>query len=287
MYWLFDSLRLQIKPDDRIQIVVVDSKKAFDEERDFTHLWIGSVHVPPRPNVWQGKHRVTSKEWWAASCGRNTGICLAQHDWLAFLDDRCVLLPGWLDAIREAQAGNYAVFGAYEKRTSVTVEAGVIRNAGIVIGEDPREKYVRKFWHTPPPHKCPGEWSFGCNIACPLEWALAVNGFCETCDGAGFEDPFFGLFLANSGHETRYDLRMKMIEDRTPSELGNPITKTDKGCTPLDKSHKIKERLEKRKTALHDIDLRQIRSDVMRGLPFPIPTGPTHDWFDGQPLSEM
>lgn len=285
--WFFDSLRLQIKPEDRIQVIVVDlhiiercTDPTFQE-------WNGAQLVQPKPTVWQGTFRKTSKDWWAASNSRNTGICLAQHAWLAFLDDRCVLLPGWLDCIREAQAGKYAVFGAYEKRTGMTVESGVIKHAGIVIGEDPRELYVREHWAAQAPAKCPGEWSFGCNIACPLEWALAVNGFDEFCDGAGFEDPFFGLNLAHSGYDTRYDLRMKMIEDRTPEELGEPIQKRDKGVSPNDKSHAMKALLENRKTALHPIDLRQIRSDVMRGLPFPAPWGPTNDFFDNQPVSEM
>jgi hypothetical protein len=282
--WFFDSLRLQVKPNDRVQVIVVRLIRRTAWE---VHFWNGALIVEPKPTVWQGPHRVTSKNWWAASNSRNTGICLAQHAWLSFLDDRCVLLPGWLDCIRQAQAGKYAVFGSYEKRTGMVVEGGVIKHSGIVIGEDSREKYVREHWAAAAPVKCPGEWSFGCNIVCPLEWALAVNGFDEICDGAGFEDPFFGLNLEHSGYPTYYDHRMRMIEDRTPEELGEPIMKRDKGLSPYDKSHQLQEMLVNRKTASHPINLRAIRADVMRGLPFPMPWGPTHDFFDNQPIAEM
>lgn len=295
--WFFDSLRGQVKPEDRIQVIVVDL--ALDHIAEAVPQprmecvragWNGVLHVPGKPTVWQGRYRVTSKNWWAASNSRNTGICLAQHAWLSFLDDRCVLLPGWLDSIREAQAGKYAVFGAYEKRVDITVTDGVIIHSGTVIGEDSREKYVREHWGGTTPAKCPGEWAFGCNLALPLEWALVVNGYEELMDGLSAEDVVFGKHLENNGFDLRYDSRMKIIEDRTASELGEGMPRESKQRfphDPLDKGHKALERFTPLKRASHQWDIRAVRADVMRGLPFPVPTGPTHDWFDNEPLSEM
>lgn len=286
--WFFDSLRAQIKAEDRIEVIVIDLH-ANDMKR--WHLarrsWGTVFHTTPKPTVWQGEHRLTKLDFWAASNSRNTGICLAQHAFLAFLDDRCVLLPGWLDCIREAQAGKYAVFGAYEKRTGMTVENGVIKHAGIVTGEDHREKYTNEHWAGAAPAKCPGEWAFGCTLALPLEWALSVGGYDETCDGSSMEDVIFGLMLQNNGFDLRYDKRMKIIEDRTPEELGEPMIRRDKGISPNDKSHMLLAMLREKKTAQHGLDIRKVRDGVMRGLPFPLPWGPEKCFYDEQLVKDM
>lgn len=289
--WLFDSLRPQIRAEDRIEVIIID---LHGNDMKRWHLarrsWGTVFHTTPKPSVWQGEHRLTKLDFWAASNARNTGICLAQHAWLAFLDDRCVLLPGWLDCIREAQAGKYAVFGAYEKRIGVTVENGVIKHGGTVIGVDSREAYVKEHWGGATPVKCPGEWSFGCNLALPLEWALTVNGFEELMDGLSAEDVVFGKHLENNGFDLRYDSRMRIVEDRTPEELGEGMPRESKQRYPHDKEdkgHKALERFTPLKRASHQWDLRAIRATVMSGRPFPEPAGPTHDWYDNEPLSEM
>jgi glycosyltransferase involved in cell wall biosynthesis len=56
--------------------------------------------VPPKPTIWQGQHRVTKVNWWATSNARNTGIVLADHDYIVFCDDRSRLGPRWIDAVR-------------------------------------------------------------------------------------------------------------------------------------------------------------------------------------------
>ena len=100
--WLMDSLRRQKAPGEDVKILVVD---AHCEEPAAGDLAL----APPKPTVWQGPHRLTRRDHWAAANARNTGICLCRTDWIAFVDDRSVLVSTWLEAVRDAMAGGYAV----------------------------------------------------------------------------------------------------------------------------------------------------------------------------------
>lgn len=273
--WFVNSLERQSGFRREIDVIVVQSKST-------APLRFWHRHVDVKPTVWQGKFQVPKDSWWGAANARNTAICLCRTKWLACVDDRCVLMPGWIEAIKRAMEGDYAVCGAYEKRTGVTVDNGVIMNAGIVIGEDTREKHTGAQFID-----APGEWMFGCNFALPLEWALAVNGFDENCDSLGMEDCIFGLMLANNGFKIKYDPAMKIIEDRTPEHCGPVMKRTDKGVSPNDKSHALLHKLRGLKSATHPINLREIRRIVLAANPFPNPWGPEVDWYDGQPVKDF
>src|SRR5512138_129803 len=96
--WFFDSLRPQIKPEDNIRVIVVDLFADDPKRRTAVANSAGSIpftHVEPKPNYYQGKHRLTKDQWWAASSARNTVFALCRTDWVACCDDRCVLLPNW------------------------------------------------------------------------------------------------------------------------------------------------------------------------------------------------
>lgn len=288
MEWFGLSLRNQVLPGESLDIIVVDlhcpheTKELKDSQ--IRNLWLGGtalensriVFTPPKPTVWQGEHRLTKENWWAASNARNTGICLCKTDWIAFCDDRCVLTPTWLQSVRDAMAGNYCVLGSYEKRINMKVENGVIIEPGEVTGKDCREpvaegKIVR----------APGQWLFGCTFALPLEWALNVGGFPEDyCDGLSMEDVIFGLTLEHNNYLLKYNPSMKIIEDRTPSELGEPMKRSDKGVSPNDKSHKVLEVFQTAKTAMNSFDIRKVRESVMAGNPFPKPSASHFDWYD-------
>lgn len=295
--WFYDSIVRQVGAGDNIEVIVIDSFVGSVEEfRDFSNGSKVSMRTRrPKPCFWSGKFRLTKEEWWSKSNSLNTFFCLAQHPWVCVVDDRSVILPGWLDCIRTQMAAKepYVLCGAYEKRTNMTVENGVIKNAGIIIGKDSRAEYCEKHYSNPahqlsPPYKAPGEWTYGCTISLPLEWALNVGGFEEeTCDGMSAEDTAFGLMLANNGYPIKYDPRMMLIEDRTPGQIGPVAIRRDKGVSPNDKSHAALDKLKGLKHTLNKFDIRKLRDDALAGKPWPAPSGSDRDWFDGQPLSEM
>jgi hypothetical protein len=243
--------------------------------------------LPQKPNVFSGPHKLTKDEWWSKSSDLNSAICLAKGSWLACVDDRSVLMPGWLDAIKRAMKGNYAVCGSYEKRSGMTVENGVITNLGTVIGKDPRKQRINSpMWKiTGGQWFGAGQW-FGCTNALPLEWALQVNGYDESCDGMRYEDTTFGNMLLENKFPVKYDPLMAIVEDRTPG-FDVAVKSMDKGVSPADKSHSLLKRVHGKKQATHHWNLREIRERVLRGEPFPMPDQPTHDWYDNQPLIDF
>lgn len=283
--WFLDSLWNQ-DGGAECEVIVVSA----EHSRHILHP-IKVAYVRPKPCIWSGPHRITHADWWSASNYRNTGICLATRPRIAFLDDRCVLLPGWLDCIKQAMRDNYVVCGTYAKVTQMVVEQGVPKTWIANPGKDSRLEYTQKYWIPHQGHrgpfKCPGEWTFGCSLALPLEWVLEIGGFDEMCDGSGGEDTMFGLMLQNRGRPIFFDPRMKMIEDRTAEESGPVFIKKDKGISPNDKSHALLDKLKGLNHVMLPSDLRSIRSDVQSGKPWPIPKGPTVDWYDGEPIKEM
>lgn len=302
--WFLESLTNQCgrKLNDAIpQIIVVDSKWGrraglMIKNGEWGEIGIDLARyletVKPKPTVWSGQDRLTKEDWWSASNSRNTGICLCKTDWLSFVDDRSVLLPGWLDCVKEAMAGNYAVFGQYEKRHGMTVENGVIKHGGIITGKDVREEYCEKYYSPPqhglkPPYKADRAWGFGCALALPLEWCLAVNGWPEECDGLGGEDTMFSLMLYNNGFPIKYDTRMRMVEDRTPGQTGPVYKREDFGVSPQDYSHRVLAAFQTRKSSTHGFDIRALRKDILAGKQWPKPCGPTKHAWDNRPLSEL
>lgn len=284
--WFLDSLKnTGLKP---AQVIVVDLFRdtvvRSGGYKEYNGIQI--LHVSPKPTVWQGQHRLTKEDWWAASNARNTAICLCKTEWLAVLDDRCVIMPGYAEAVRDAMRGNYVMCGSYQKRINMQVENGLIRHGGEIIGEDHR------FIQYPSGiHDCPGDWTFGCNTAFPLKWALEINGWEELLDGLSFEDCFFGRMMANNGHPIKFDPRARIIEDRTPSELGKPMLRTSKEKHPhdtTDKGHAAVRKFSPLKRTMHPWNLAEIREKVLAGGDWPSVEGyPVTDWFDGQPIKDF
>lgn len=240
---------------------------------------------PTKPNVWSGKYRLTPRNWWDKPAAINTGLCLCKSDYIAFVDDRCVLSNTSLDAIREAMENNYAVCGTYSKHVGLAVSDGVVVSHGQITGVDGRAEIVKgaKF-------KCHGQWMYGHAVALPTEWMLNVNGCDESWCSVSMEDAHFGQMLENNGYPIYHDPRWRTTQDRTPAACEYDMKRSSKEKHPNDKNdktHKLIERLWNNKQAAHQWNMREIRRSVMAGNPWPIPNSPTEDWFDGQKLSEM
>lgn len=268
--WTAADLDEQIQPKDEIHLIVVDAVgRTLDQlgvnERS-TKLKSAIVTLP-KPNIWQGRHRVTAADWWAKSSASNTGIVLCKTDFVAFLDDRCRLGPRWLEAVRGAERERASVIvGTYDK----------IEGSGKVTVDHRREQ------HPDGKRDCGGGWLYGCTFALPLAWCLEANGFEEGCDGLSGEDYIFGLMIENNGHRIDFDPSLFVSLERSPLHE-NTYIRVDKGTSPDDKSHAALARFKKRKRTEFTPDLTALRVDLARGGSFPIPdpNGNYRDWYDG------
>lgn len=288
--WFYSSLHRECGGDfTNIKVVVVD---LFGSERA---LYPNKFELPdfvstsPCPGVWQGKYRLTKRNYFAASNARNTALCLAPDGWIAYVDDLSVLMPGWLACVREAMEKNYIVLGAYKKVLKLEVDdTGNATYEDFAPGVDSR-------WNSGHPDKpvpAAGSWMFGCSLAAPVEAFLKIGGWESCCDSLGSEDYIAGIMLERAGFRFMYDRRMLTLESEERHHDGSALPRFDKGKSPNDKSHAILNMVLKggRNTVpgyWGDGGIRSVRESVLRGEPFPIIQCPAHDWFDGQPLSEL
>lgn len=280
--WALDSLKRQFPDPCGIEVIVVSLHTL---ENAPTSDVFEVKYVKPKPNVWQGEFRKTPSDWWAKPSSINTFLCLARHEFVLMLDDRCVIQDGFADAVKAAMAGRYIMCGSYEKRTDMVVENGVIVHAGTVIGTDHRSGA---------PSNCSGQWMFGCVTLAPLDWWLGINGSPEKCNGLGFEDAITGILFDNANRPMNFDSRAKIIEDRTVGGLlgDKPMHRESKERHPHDSGDKAHTLLRWARAGAdrsdNDFDIRQMRLAVEKGDGFPsVPEGESFDWFDNQPLSEM
>jgi hypothetical protein len=283
--WFIDSLLPQLRPDDWVEIFVVDRwTTGRAPMRPVTrNVWV--AFVEPKPTVFSGQHRVTKEDWWSKSNSINTFLCWANHDYVVMVDDRCVIGPEWMDAVRRACAGKYVMAGAYQKRTGMTVENGIIKHGGIITGEDTRGAGRSGLI------RCGGEWFFGACTGATLEQWLKINGAPERCDGMSFEDVICGILMQNNGFPMYYDRLALVIEDRTPELIGPAILRSAKERHPHDTGDKAHTMLNQvragRQRSDNGYEIRELRQLVYHGGKFPLPDPEQKDWFDGQPIKEF
>jgi hypothetical protein len=293
--WFYESLARQLPEGSSVHIIVVDfwadepgRREEMWQKYDQPAFHDGGAywtHVAPKPNVWSGPHRLTSVDYFSAANSRNTALCLAKTDWIAYVDDLSVLCSGWLNSVYQAMRESYIALGSYKKVRKLVVRDGYPESCeDFPSGWDNRLAHVQADLSS-----CAGNWLFGCSFAAPVQALLDVGGSPEMCDstGLGSEDYCLGIALANRGHSFRYDRRMMTLESEeghhNPDEL--KFKRSDKGVSPNDKSHAM---LAYAQGANYFPNgLTPMRAAVQAGLPFPIPTEPTTDWYDGQPLSEL
>lgn len=273
--WLCDGLERQQRSGDRIELIVVDALGRPASAIGYRPIKVirKLVEIKPKPTIWQGEHRITAHDFFANANARNTAIVLCSTDYICFLDDRCRLDPGWLDAVRRGERKRSAVLcGSYTKHWNGGISMDHRRES------DPQGK-----------KRCLPAWSYGCNLALPLEWALKVNGFEEGCDPVGVEDCVFGQMLGNAGYRLDFVSGMSVQQDRNdPHGYLHPVhfPRQDKGQPPNNKRRVLEDRFFARNRTEFTPDLMRLRAEIASGRSFPVPdpSGDYRDWYDGSPI---
>ena len=278
---LTDSLATQLHAGDAISLLVVDALGRSLVELGCTHVERFRVvrAMLPKPNLWQGPHRIAPRNYFANANARNTALVYCEDDFIAFLDDRTTLGPTWLEVVRRGERERASVLcGPVDKHLSGqdAVTWGPI-------------SYDHRAQQAPGGRvNCGGSWCFGANFALPLEWALEVNGCEEGCDPVGCEDYIFGQMLGNVGHRIDFVTAMGVQQDRRGTIHAEEFPRVGRGAPgPRDKSQTLTRRYRDLKRTIDTPDLRALRELVRRGepLPTPDPSVDHRDWFDGESIS--
>lgn len=243
--------------------------------------------TPPKPTVWQGKYRLTKRDYFAASNARNTAFCFAPDGYIAYVDDLSVLMPKWFSRVREAIKHARVTCGAYKKATKLVVEDGIA-----VSWDEEKIDSRWNFGRDDQPVPITGGALYGCSLVLPTDFVLKVNGWDEDCDRMGGEDWVFGTMLEKWGCPLVYDRSMLTFESDEAHSEGPVFNRIDKGKSPNDASHRMLRWVTKegRRQAPNYFGIAGIgglRRRILRGEDFPIAQNPQHCWYDGQALTEM
>lgn len=320
--WFADSLWHQwVALQPNMKLVIVDFyADQFYEDVDrrervasifsrFKDVGVTVVHTAPQGNPWQGEHRLTTRNYFAASNARNTAICLAPDGYIVFVDDLSVLLPGWLDQVLEAMEGGWIACGAYSKVKELVVEDGRVKSflglnppftgsvgqvikaarEGFPAGVDSRLQSAPDIDN---PFNATGSWMFGCSCAIPVEALLEVNGFDLDADHVSGEDYICGLMMHQHGYKFKYCRRMFTLESEEAHGEDEPFLRIIKGKGKDDASWRLLNMVNSGKRSVApnyygSEGLRGQRERILAGEPFPVISVPDRDWYDGQPLKEM
>lgn len=284
--WFADGLKRQ-GADQSIEVLVVDF---YADDRDLglvgRERGLNCRSITPKPTVWQGKHRLTKENYFAAANARNTAICAAKSDYIVFADDLSVPGDRWLERARWHQRVGNVVAGSYQKVMKMVVEDGKLASFGeFEAGKDHRRAH-QKYSMAP----CYGSWFFGCSCGGPIEAFLEINGYPEIADGMGYEDSVTGDALRANGRAIFFDKELLTYESEEGHHEDKPFIRADPGVSPNDKSHALLNlcRGVKRFDNFFGPEgIRGLRAKVQSGEPFPIVGIPEHEWFTGKPLREL
>jgi hypothetical protein len=281
--WFLDALDVQ-DPDCSVKVIVVDFW-AKERSLPFPRPERILKHVPFKPNVWNGPHRLTQVDWWGASNTRNTALLLCPDGWICYADDLSAPCADWLTRVKEAMKFNGVTCGGYRKVNNLVVEKGQVKFF-TPFSEDHRLARAGSSIID-----CDGGWHFGCSVVGRVDDYLKVGGWPEMADGLGFEDVLMGCSLQNVGVRFRYDPKMLTYESEELhyEEGGKSFRKSDYGVSPSDKSHAAVNwaRKEKNWANWFPDGIATYRQRCLHGEPFVIPTEPTHEWFTGTPLKDL
>lgn len=209
--WFLDSLRNQTNEEERtfIEIIIIRHPEAVlnEEEKEAAKGFNVQVALP-KDSLYAGPKRKSKTEMFSPSSARNTGIILSSGEYLVFVDDVSVLMPGWWAAVWQGYVNKRITCGSYWKQFDMVVENGnLVSSRPHDMGRDSR-------WNLSngKPVKISGTQVFGCSLAIPASDIIGINGFDELCDSIGGEDYQLGIRLQHNGKTLWYDVSMYTVE---------------------------------------------------------------------------
>lgn len=279
-----------------------DERACRDRLADLVRGRMPVQHVAPKPTVWRGPHRLTSQDHWDKPSALNTAVCHARHPRLAFFDDQSVLDPHWL-ASHVAPAASEAL-GPVSIAGTYRVWHPGARAEGCQVTGEPMTPGDHRLTESPGGGPCHPGWLYGGNVSFPLEALLMVNGWDEKLSGArGLEDCELSIRVSRV---TKTFFRPDSVVNYLTFPDAGPIEPAAR-CKGFDfRDHQgqhhwmswnhlpvwwLTDPGRTDQTRIlplgNSFDLRELRARVQAGGALPAAAGPTHDWRDGQPLSEM
>lgn len=305
--WLIDGLAAQLRSGDEVEVIFVDGRHSAPRTAQLARLVAGRFefrHVAPKPTPYNGRFRLTRREYFAAASARNTGIVYASKGYVAFVDDVCVPMPGWLDEVRRAAAAGYVVAGAYWKQWEMVVQDGrLISSRAEPSGRDSRWQLGRDDRLV----QIAGGQLFGCSCGMPRELLLKTNGYDELCDSIGGEDYQLGLRLEWAGAPIYFSRRMLTIESEELHRVEEGFVRLDKATDPQSYMRRLGEFGVARRATDGAYDSSHLILDISYGTRSVRSIGnyyelselnagnllelverfPRTHWFDGEPLNDL
>jgi hypothetical protein len=287
--WFLDSLANQaeaLSAWSDMRLIIVDR---FLSPIPSNRIKCPIIHVRSKSNVWQGEHRLTTLEYFAAASARNTALCYAMDGVIAYVDDLSVLMPKWLASVKASESGNYICMGACKKVKRLNVENGIAKTwEDFPPGVDSRWSNGRD----DKPVELTGHCLYGSSVSIPVKALENINGWDEDCDtfGMGGEDYIAGIMLSKQSWKIYFDRSMLIMEseEHHASQAMHRIIEGSPGSTD---ASQVMLRL-----ALHGRDrapnyfgeggIAALRQKILSGGEFPVMKIPDRSWYTGKLLSD-
>ena len=305
--WFADGLARQLPDGADVEMIVVDGRLDDARARRFERAVGGRFalrHVAPKPSPYQGPHRLTSRDCFAAASARNTGLVHARAPYVVFADDCAVPMPGWWRSVERAADGGVVVAGAYQKRREMLVRDGRLVD-GLL---DPSGVDARwSLGHDARPVRIVGGQLFGASFGAPRELLLAINGLDELCDSIGGEDVQLGMRLERAGAPILYERAMLTVESVELGNRGSPLARFDRELPETAYRERLADFGVRRRAVDGRYDSSHMVLDIVLGTgswathgnyywladltpadyPRTVARFPVTHWFDGCPLATL
>ena len=305
--WFAESLARQLDDDGGVEVIVVDGVDSAGRGERWQRVAAGRFalrRVAAKPSPYNGAHRLTTRDYFAAASARNTGLVYARAPYVIFVDDASLLMDGWWSAAREAALGGTVVTGAYRKCWEMRVRDGVL------VSSRRADSGIDSRWalgDARRPVRVGGGQLFGACIGAPRDLLLGLNGFDELCDSIGGEDWQLGVRFELAGIPIYYDRRMLSIESEELHRQGTPFRRVDRTLTREAYMDRLEAFGVRRRRVPGACDSSHMLLDIAYGTGSPATQGnyywlaeldesaleqtvrrfPRRYWFDDAPLSEL